>query len=609
MAPVWEPPRVPEELVNPWPVEWENAFRERARRAIDAFGPRSTGIGLGADGDLQGYARAMMGTLAGRGTNALRVLEAADPEAQTDHRHTFGIDFYDSLLLRHQVRKAFLFGPWLEAEYLERMLRGARIWTAEDPLGRAHPLHGNGDPRRAGWGPESKGGWVDGRDADPLRASRDVAIYLFAEATGNERTRGLARDRLAALVRMFYHAGMREWDSPGTLPQTLSAWHNLHDFARDPEVRWLGKAALDWLYAGAALGYWRGSFAGPGLRTGAGTTVPGGGSAAPLLALMFGDAPEAGEVMNRDALYLATSAYRAPRAVVELARKNFTRPVEIFASKPPYELWVTNRSFAPRYWETRYFGRTFELTTVASAGGEAAWNPSVFRLLTYDTRHGAVQFGLDTAPPWEASVKRPGDQLGQYRNLAVWLRPGGTNTAFHLQLPREIEPLVVSNVWFLTFERTWVAVRGIGLGPWEPLPVEGKAATTFAGERFYRASATGTNVVGVALEVGEATSYSAFQRDVLEKGSLDLDGLERGEVELRGSDGRRLRVRHNPKSDLPFVERDGRRHEWGRHLAVYEPVNARGPISQSWLGGTLRVEAGGEWFQQSVTRDGVVVHR
>mgnify|MGYP000945828193 CR=1 FL=1 len=56
--------------------------------------------------------------------------------------------------------------------------------SAEDPLGRLHPLHGKGDPRRAGWGPEAKGGWVDGREVDPLRASRDVAKRAYAPYSG-----------------------------------------------------------------------------------------------------------------------------------------------------------------------------------------------------------------------------------------------------------------------------------------------------------------------------------------------------------------------------------------------------------------------------------------
>ena len=302
--PVWEPARVPAEFVEPWPAEWESAFRERAGRAIAAFARTPVSANTWGENEKDAYARAMFAFLAGRRAEALRALQAEDAQAQTDHRHTFGIDFYWTFTLKHQVRKAFYFGPWLEADYLERMLRGARVWTAEDPLGRSHPLHGRGDSRRTGWGPDAKGGWVDARDTDNLRAMRDVAIYLFAEAAGNERTRGLARDRLAAWVRMLYHGGMREWDSPNYHGHALSAWHNLFDFARDPEARWLAKAALDWLYASAALKFWRGGFGGPGLRDYGGSTVAFGGNATHPLALMFGDSPRPDPAPDRDRLPL-----------------------------------------------------------------------------------------------------------------------------------------------------------------------------------------------------------------------------------------------------------------------------------------------------------------
>jgi hypothetical protein len=60
-------------------------------------------------------------------------------------------------------------------------------------------------------------------------------------------------------------------------------------------------------------------------------------SAARTFWLYFGDTPVPNNRPELDSLYLITSGYRPPLAVMELARKNFINLVEILASKPLYE--------------------------------------------------------------------------------------------------------------------------------------------------------------------------------------------------------------------------------------------------------------------------------
>ncbi len=133
----------------------------------------------------------------------------------------------------------------------------------------------------------------------------------------------------------LYTTGMGEWDSANYLSHALTVYLQLYDFARDPEVKLLAKAQLDWVCAAAAVKYFRGSWAGPSIRD-YGNIGPHSGAAGEFWHY-FGEFAQPAEKPYRDFVHLMTSAYRPPAAVVELARKNFPKPVEILASKPSYE--------------------------------------------------------------------------------------------------------------------------------------------------------------------------------------------------------------------------------------------------------------------------------
>jgi hypothetical protein len=111
---------------------------------------------------------------------------------------------------------------------------------------RPHPVYGIGTgPVGTGWGPEVRGGWVDWRNTDNLRAMRETAVYLFAEETGNELVRKVYKERVRRSARSFLSVGNGEWDSPAYVGLTIAAYQGLYDFARDREVRLLAKGILD----------------------------------------------------------------------------------------------------------------------------------------------------------------------------------------------------------------------------------------------------------------------------------------------------------------------------------------------------------------------------
>ncbi|MFP4056203.1 MAG: hypothetical protein ACLF0G_04975 [Candidatus Brocadiia bacterium] len=645
-----------------WPEPLEKGFWRRANHAIEHFAD-SVGGNTFQENEKAAYPRTMFAYLAGRRDEALAFLQAEDAQAGSDHRHTLGIDYYWCFTLKGQMRKYFYFGDVLERDYRKRMFRAAKIWTDADPLPRAgyvailhlvepplraklladlreitgqdfggdieawrrwyarrgakpwderpplrnirpHPRHGTGG-KAGGWGPDKFGTWVDVRNTDNLRAMRETSIYLMAEETGNETTRRIYKARITRYVAALYHVGMGEWDSEAYHAHTMAPYLNLYDFAKDPETKLLAKAALDWLAAAGALKYCRGGFGGPTKRDYGGANRPFGAGVSHLLYLYFGDCPIPDPRPHYDDVHAITSAYRPPLAVVHLARKDFPRPAELVNTKPAYENWFPGKAQRPETWETLFFGHTFCLGTCVSDGPIGDVGP--FKLLAHNSQHGVDFFVAFTGKKW--NTKRAGDQMGQYRNLVVWLRPAD-GTPFGFLAPRSAAARVADGTWFFELERTWLAVRPIGLQPY----ARQEAKKFHRGYDDYvvaRAESAERKApyVGFALEVGEAGAHpsaEAFRRAVKTQGKLDLSALDEGKVVLTGTDGHTLAMSHNPDSDLPAVVRDGQPMAWGKHFELYRPIGARGPIALGWREGTLRVEAGGEVFTQTVSPDGKV---
>jgi hypothetical protein len=612
---------VPAALQNPWPTAWEEAYQARVRHVLEAWRGRKSGGTTFGESEKALYPAAMLAFLNGRTEEALKALQEEDNQARTDHAHTLGIDYYWCFTLKGQVRKYFYFGPHLDPDYRRRMFEAARIWTEEDPLRRPHPRHGKGDPGRGVWGPENKGSWVDVRNTDNLRAMRDIGVYLLAEETGNEATRRVYRQRLTEYVQTLHHIGMSEWDSPNYHNHALATYLNLHDFARDPEVKGLAKAALDWLCAAAALKYRHGAIGGPNARDYGGRRVFDQG-ASHALWLYFGDTPQPSPDPERDLVHHLTSSYRPPRAVVELARKRVAAPVELLATHPPYRNWKPGEATVPEYFETQFLGRTFQLGTCTSVSTGGLWNINAFTLVADHAGRGADMVYANTGTAVGHSWKRPGDQVAQYRQLALWLRPARPASPFQFQLPSTARTEVRDGVWFVQLERTWLAVRPMGLGPFRALswadlaePPKGKETERrlpreAATETIWAAETTGARYAGFALEVGEepGSSYVEFRDAVLRRGRLDAARLEQGMARLTGVDGSTLELRHQAGTELPGVARNGVEVDWPTWRDPYGAGSVgEPPLRQAWLGGELQVSAGGWEFRSRVGTDGRAV--
>ncbi|NEP13402.1 MAG: hypothetical protein F6K14_24990 [Symploca sp. SIO2C1] len=586
------------EYRNEWTPELEAEFWIRANEAIQYYAGKGYGNTHG-ENEKRSYPIAMFNFLAGNREQALEFLQSEDNEA-SDHQHTEGIDYYYSFTLKGQIRKYFFFGKFLDPDYKQKMFEGAKKWTEHDPKGRPHPIYGKGKGGD-GWGPEVRGGWVDGRNTDNLRAMREVGVYLMAEETGNEDTRLLYKQKLQRYVWALYHIGMGEWDSETYLGHTFAAYLNLYDFAQDPEVKKLGKAALDWMSTAAAVKYYRGGFGGPTKRDyGKGNVVYGSNSAR-LFWLYFGDVAFPNPKPERDVIHLITSAYRPPLAVVALARKQFEKPVEIRATKPIYENWKPGGEDQPAYWETSFFGHTYQLGSLAGKFADGDVGP--FKLIAYNQERGVDYFVANTGGGWVKPGKNSGDQVGQNRNLVIWLRPA-SEQPFFFQLPKSANAEIEDGIWFFELEKTWLAIHPINLAPYTEVTIEKqKLAELYSQEQTLKATTTGKGYTGFALEVGEEEShgsYSAFKQTIKAKSQLDIGNLATGTVGFTGANGNRLQLTHNSKNELPILLRNGVKYDWLKQLELYNSSYGKKPISLGWKRGNLRVEAGASEFEATV---------
>ncbi|MDB9431223.1 hypothetical protein PN482_20605 [Microcystis aeruginosa CS-555/01A07] len=584
------------QYLNDWTPELEAEFQQRAKQVINHFARAESYGNLWGENEKKSYPMAMFDFLAGNRQKALDFLQQDDPQTQ-EQAHTDYIDYYFSFTLKGQIRKYFLLGKYLDPVYRQRMYNAAKIWTETDPLQRPHPVHGTGQGTGNDWSITRRGLWVDSRNTDNLRAMRETSVYLMAEETGNESTRQIYKSKIKRYVSALYNIGMGEWDSEVYHGHTFAAYLNLYDFSQDTEVKQWAKMALDWLSMAASVKYYRGGWGGPVKRDyGDGHGVMRS-HAGRTFWLYFGDTPVANNRPELDSLYLITSRYRPPLAVMELARKNFNKPVEILASKPLYENWKPGNNQSPGYWETQFIGASYQMGSLAGTFPDGDVAP--FKLMAFNQHKGVDFFVANTGKNGVKPGKNPGDEIGQYRNLLIWLRPA--DQAFFWQLPKTAKVEKDDNIWFIQLEKTWLALRLINLSSPEMIEIPN---SPYPDDNTYQALPTGNNYAGFALEVGEAAtqgSYGNFKSIFKQKSQVNLTQINQGSLLFKGSQGQSLQFIYNQINLLPMLIRNGQKHDWSKNFALYNSLSRdNSPVSLGWKEGKLTVKAGKYQFSNAL---------
>ena len=602
-------------LGQPWPSDLEAEFQQRAHRIITAQARDvKAGVNTYFENEKRTYGFLMAHVLGGNGDVALGHLQARDHQHQEWHRETAGIDYYAAFTLKHQMRKYFYFGDLLDPAYKKQMYDGAKLWTARDPLRRPHYAH---TKPKQGWGPDARNSWVDIRSTENLYLMRVTSVYLMAEETGNKETAALYKRQLLDYTKTLFRIGIGEWDSENYHGHSIAPLLNLFDFAEDREVKAAAKACLDFFAAAGAVKYYRGGFNGPTKRD-YNHAQPFGGSAANSLWVWFGDHPSGKtDHWESDEVHQITSAYRPPLGVVNLARKRFEKPVEIFAAKPAYDA-TTKHQFEsrPEYLETQYIANSYQMGSLTGGTSVGGGDVNGFKILVWDKGGGAVALhavpgkdpGYPGSPMYKKGIVDAPNRVAQQENLALWLAKDGTSPWLWV-IPEDLKVTTERGVTFLECDRTWVAIRGLGTGE---LKLD-KALTNqlieaektrFPRHQVLAANGKAKGFCGLAVEVGERESHGSFakfKRAVM-AAEVDTSGLEKGVARYRSSDGKWLGIHWNDDALDLGVWRNGERRDLSSAALYDSPI-----IKSAWGRGVLEIEAGGESYRCEVDVAGKVI--
>jgi hypothetical protein len=488
-------------------------------------------------------------------------------------------------------------GDWMVFEEYERRVNP-----------NPHLKYGIGTgPVGAMWNPETRGMRADARNTDNLRGMRETAVYLFAEASGNELIRKVYKEKHRLAATRFFEIGNGEWDSEGYLGHTIAAYTNLFAFAQDEDVKGYAKAILDYCYISSAAKYEQGTWGGPLVRD-YGNHKPFSTSAA-VMWLYAGDASASVPKAELEYPPMLASGYRPPAAAVALARGLGVAGKEMLAARPNYQSFLPGLDEVPEYHETWYQGSTFHLGTMVEGHG---YNRNGFKLVVHDSQ----DLGAGTMVPTSGKKAKTavtdtggGDAVAQYRHLALYLNRKG-NLPMRWLFPDNVGVTDQGDIRLLQAEKTWVAVIPVNLqweGPAQPLKsVVKKAKKTGKGSvgDSILVGHAGKGVAGFAVVVGEQSTHGSFE-DFAQKvskevslkvadGRVTLTDGERGSVAMAFGDSRR-----------PAVWRNGQAHDWVKdHRVQWQGVGSEGPITAGWRQRTIAVHAGGFSFEGSIANDG-----
>jgi hypothetical protein len=302
---------------------------------------------------------------------------------------------------------------------------------------------------------------------------------------------------------------------------------------------------------------------------------------------------------------------------VELARKNFAKPVEILASKPSYSGWTQpGGEKEPAHFETTFIGHHFQLGSLPNGHLDPpGMNLNGFRLLAENSRRGADTLILFTSLDYNhshASATAGGDQLAQLRGNLIWLN-AKPDTKFYLTVPKSAGTVADGPIVFFRLEKTWLALhlvntRAIGLDAGATAKVCGSGKKDgrekFPDDQVWSASGTGDGVCGMVFEVGEPETHGDFAAfRAMVKARSKLAFIETNGVDFTSANGDRLGLRV-VKEGRPTIVRQGVEHDWKKHWNLWTGADGgTSPVTLDWKGGVLRVEAGGRKFRGTL-KDG-----
>jgi hypothetical protein len=347
-------------------------------------------------------------------------------------------------------------------------------------------------PDITGWFRENDGTFLDLYRAGGTENHQNMlrtSGYLFAERfqptsqrTGDPKKDTLAfcRNFLRGECKKLYRVGQGEWDSSTYITFSAAGWVNVYDFAQDPEMRDIARAALDWYSVTYGLKSFHGLLSGPEARGFA--RAPVDTDTDVLAWLWFGGAPLGftpdltpthGSV--RYSIIAALSSYRPDPIVARLARKEVALPFAVRASKPEYYGAGRDNVYQEQgyYTENYAMGTLYDPTPGDKVVGEIWPQTTQFKLAVYlPEKQTTVVFGA--ANPYHRHFpvegRSPFDQYHQARGAMVnvchipsSIDDARATASSLLAVPTLAGEPVTDNNWYLwQVGDTFVAARPLG---------------------------------------------------------------------------------------------------------------------------------------------------
>ena len=294
-------------------------------------------------------------------------------------------------------------------------------------------------------------------------------------------------------------------------------------------------------------------------------------------------------------------------AAVNLARKHFARPVEIFSAKPAYDATTSFRQdSAPEYLETQYIAHTYQMGSLTGGTSTDGGDVNGFKILAFDENDGAVALHATPgsapefpgSPMYKEGVVSAENRVAQQENLALWLVKDGKSPWLWV-VPQNVRVTERGVFTFLECERTWVAIRPLGasaLRQDSKLTARLLAAkkNRFPNHMVLSSMGNGDSYCGMAIEVGEKQSHGSFDKFVqaVLMAEVDVSGLSKGIARYKASDGKHLGIHWNDNALNLGVWRNGKRRDFA-DAALYEsPI-----INSKWGTGVLEVTTPGAAFR------------
>ncbi len=483
-----------------------------------------------------------------------------------------------------------------------------------------------------GWFHENEGGHLSlfraGGTENHGMMSR-TSGYLFAERFQKGGTGDPERDDRAYFLnflreecKKLYTIGMGEWDSSTYVTFTVTGWANVYDFAKDPKIRELAKAALDWYSVAYGMTYFHGFHAGPEARGFANAPVDANSDV--LAWLWFGGAPPGFEPdlspangAVRYAIGPALSSYRPDPVVGRIARKEVALPFAVRASKPQYYGYTEGNVYQEYGYYTDQFamGTLYDPTPGNQTTGVIWPQTTLFKLaVRAPERKTTLVFGAANGYHRHFPVegRSPYDQYHQERGAMINVCHVPDPRADERTAPRSLlavpavlpDPLREGGWYFFAAGGAYVAARPLGtntrwvdLADWSGRTQEKEKDGTVKTREYpeYKWLQTDGALCGWVLDTATRAQYATlddFARAVRTKTQLDLSRFTSGRlVTYKSLYGDTLALRHTGGPGVP----GGKPEAWtnGKRLVFADwPVYDSPYVRQPLKAGVLTVNDG-----------------